>query len=96
MASEQAAQLERVRSKIEEAVMGFCEMLRVRGGTNFIMSELTAHVMNRVPSTAPDSPSRILRLMRAEGKLSYEVVNRSQSLYRLTRTADDLFPGHNE
>jgi hypothetical protein len=95
MDGEQGEQLERVRLKIEYAIHSFVDQLRLKGACEFNMSELTSHVMGLVPNTAPDSPSRILRLMRTERKLLYEVVDRSKSRYKLFLETGDLFPGHN-
>jgi hypothetical protein len=39
-------------------------------------------VLRHEPTTAPDSPGRILRELRLTGKLNYVVINRRQSLYQ--------------
>jgi hypothetical protein len=81
---EQKRQLERVTSRIGLSVYGFC---RERGcGSSFHMTELTDWA-RRMTGTAPDSPGRILRALRQNGHIEYEVVDRAKSLYRLTRVA---------
>jgi hypothetical protein len=71
---------ERVRAKIGEAVFSFC---RAHEGQAFHMEDLVRCVRHMAPFVAPDSPSRALRLLRQEGLVNYEVVSRSDSLYRV-------------
>jgi hypothetical protein len=54
----------------------------------FFMSDLTRHVSN-YPSikVAPSSPDRILRHLRAQGKIRYECVSRSKSMYKVLAVA---------
>jgi hypothetical protein len=80
----QHAQLKRVRENIESAIVGFCSR---RIGKTFRASDLAAWVIFIVPGTAPDSPSRVLRLLRADGVIEYEVVSRAGSLYRVVNVA---------
>jgi hypothetical protein len=79
----QPMELSRVTHKIGAAVLQFCRTVRV--GNTFRMESLQRYVSSVVPETAPDSPSRILRELRKKGELDYEVVKRSESLYRVTR-----------
>ena len=48
----------------------------------FHAEELRDYVIERVPEIAPDSPGRILRLLRQGRLLNYVVINRRQSLYQ--------------
>jgi hypothetical protein len=75
---EQKQQLERVSSKLAGLILEFCEQ-----HTTFHMNELVAFVVARIPNTAPGSCDRILRQLRAEGRIAYEVTNRRASLYRV-------------
>ena len=78
--SEQAENLARVTAKIGDAILRFC---RSRLGETFRMEELVRFV--RAETTiAPDSPSRILRQLRSQGLIGYEVLSRKDSLYRVT------------
>lgn len=48
------------------------------------MQDLTEFVSSRVNGfVAPDSPGRILRLLRQSGRINYVVISRSKSLYRI-------------
>jgi len=46
------------------------------------LAELTAAVLLKVGTAAPDSPGRILRQLRRRGSLAYTVVDRPASRYR--------------
>jgi hypothetical protein len=70
---------ERVYSKIAPIIMEFS---MVRAGTQFHAEELRTFVRDRAPEIAPDSPGRILRALRLEGRLNYVVLNRRDSLYQ--------------
>jgi hypothetical protein len=80
--SEQDRNIRRVRGRIGELVLAFCEARLAAGRPEFRMGELQAHVAADV-AAAPASPDRILRLLRKEGRLDYEVIDRAGSLYRL-------------
>ena len=69
---------ERVRSRIEALIRAFC-----RENDTFHMDQLTFYVQARM-KVAPDSPGRILRLLRQNG-LPVELVSRRGSLYRMVR-----------
>lgn len=69
---------ERVRGRIADAVIAF---VREHPG-QFHMSGLLAFVASRMGRfVAPDSPSRILRALAADGVVAYRVVSRRHSLY---------------
>lgn len=77
----QSANLHRVRENLFEPVTEFC---KTRLGREFRMRDLVSYCEQHVPGTAPDSPSRILRLLRGARKLNYTVVNRRRSEYLVT------------
>lgn len=80
---EQRENLERVHLSIGAIVTEFCRERLRSSEPEFHMAELTSYVLAR-SMRAPASPDRILRQLRTEGAVKYEVVNRSQSLYRVT------------
>lgn len=77
---------QRVASNIGAVVLAFCRE-RLRQGGRFHMQELNAYVQKHHES-APASADRILRQLRAEGLVKYEVLNRSESLYQLKKTTE--------
>lgn len=76
-ASEQGRQISRVASGIAQDVIAFC---RERVGQEFVVSELTAYVLER-SRRAPASADRILRQLRQQGHVSYRVVDRGVARY---------------
>jgi hypothetical protein len=76
---EQATQLARVRSRLADAVLAFC-----RQHETFQLADLHAFIRAHGDEGAPDSPSRILRDLRARNRIDYTVVNRRASQYRVT------------
>jgi hypothetical protein len=52
-------------------------------GSPFHMKDLTDYVLGQM-MVAPDTPGRILRDMKAKGKLGYTLLSRAQSLYRFS------------
>lgn len=70
--------LDRVSKRIEPYVFRFC-----LEHTEFRMDQLTKWVAEKVSGLAPDSPGRILRSLKKQGKVDYEVVDRRGSLYRI-------------
>ena len=70
---------ERVYEKIAELIMAFS---RLHAGEQFHVEELRVFVRGHLPLIAPDSPGRILRELRLQGRLDYVVINRRQSLYQ--------------
>ena len=75
--NEQQANLERVRSRIAQAIVTFCDWHSM-----FYMQELLNYV-EATTQVAPDSPGRILRDLRQKGLIDYVVLNRRQSLYQV-------------
>jgi len=68
----------RVRAKIASIILDFA---RQNTGRMFHVESLRVHVLKSAPDIAPDSPGRILRLLRQQGKLNYVVIDRRDSLY---------------
>lgn len=78
---EQAIQLGRVSDKIGAYIIEFCQyVVRAKEG-RFFMKELQAYVSGIDPTTAPDSPSRILRALRKANVIDYVVTSRADSAY---------------
>jgi|GEM_PF-2942399 len=75
------ADRERVYDRIAPLILEFRQRC---GEGQFHAEELRTFVRDRVPEIAPASPDRILRQLRLEKRLGYEVVNRRASLYRFT------------
>ena len=78
-------EFDRVSDKIAATVLSYCESL----DAPFHLEDLTVFVKERHPEIAPDSPGRILRSLRSQGWLNYEVVSRRDSLYRLIPVETD-------
>jgi hypothetical protein len=83
MPGEQLENLERVSDRISGAVLAYCRrVLATRQRPVFHMEELRAYVLKQnLGPVAPDSPGRILRQLRLEGKVDYKVISRSESVY---------------
>ena len=79
MDSEQTEELRRVRSKIAPSVLRFYQA-RLASAPYFHINELHEFVVRDV-QIAPASPDRILRALRQEGRLDYDVINRRASYY---------------
>ena len=85
----QQKHLERVSQCIASAILSFWQH---RGyGREFTMGELQTFVNSRV-KCSPDSPSRILRALRLEGRVNYSVVNRAKSLYKILPPPNGQIP----
>jgi hypothetical protein len=72
----------RVYGRIAPLILAFS---REYAGRQFNADQLRRYVGRHVPDIAPDSPGRILRELRLEGRLHYVVLNRRQSLYQFRR-----------
>lgn len=83
LALEQAKQIKRVTTRIGRIVVDFC---RQHTGREFHAADLVAYVEDHSDG-APASPDRILRDLRQRGVVSYHVVSRSKSLYRIDSVA---------
>lgn len=76
----QAQNVERVSARIARHVVEFC---RERIGQQFHADDLRAYVTSKSEG-APSSPDRILRDLRQRGVVTYDVISRKGSLYRVT------------
>lgn len=74
--------LARVKQSIGDSVLAFVKGQLAEGKRTFRMADLSKHVEG-FRFYAPDSPGRILRALRREGKINYRVIDRSSSLYEL-------------
>lgn len=81
---EQQQNLGRVSKRLGRSIMTFCRAAFSSREGLFRMEQLVEYVRLSAGIVAPDSPSRILRQLRAQGRLDYVVVNRAASLYQLT------------
>lgn len=78
--NEQTENLTRVRDSIAPHIINF---IKERSGREFHGADLQQYVAEHVNGfVAPGSPDRILRDLRKRGVVSYELLSRSQSLYR--------------
>jgi hypothetical protein len=76
--NQQRKQLRRCTSALGNAILDFCRVKKT-----FHMDELQRWVTSKVHS-APSSTDRVLRELRKQGQLDYEVVSRKDSLYKIT------------
>ncbi len=79
---EQAEQLARVKSNIAPLIVEWFDSQVP--GAEFHINELTRFVWQAAPQIAADSPRRIMAALKGDGKVNYELVSRSLSLYRVT------------
>lgn len=78
--TEQQENIERVKINIAPHVLAF---VNARIGKEFRIVDLYQYVASQTKGyTAPASADRILRALKKKGELDYEVISRSQSLYR--------------
>ena len=78
----QPEELARVSGAISRAILAFLRARLNNGLWEFHADELREWVSAAV-RVAPGSADRILRELRKAGRISYVVVNRRQSLYRV-------------
>ena len=85
--SQGAAQLQKFQERglmpnnIARIAVAVEQFVRERVGQEFTANEMRSYVANLVPS-APGSPDRVMRKLRAEYKINYVLVDRMKSLYR--------------
>jgi len=80
----QTAEINRVKKKIGDLILEFYHERILIGQCGFQMNELENYINTQTPITA-GSAGRILRNLRQCGRIDYEVVKRSESLYKLVR-----------
>ena len=78
-------ELARVDEAVRSWVLLFC---RQHLFDTFRMGDLTSFVQVRT-RCAPDSPGRILRLLRKAGTVRYDLVSRRESLYVITAIEEE-------
>jgi hypothetical protein len=78
-AKTQAIELQRVKLKTADLIQQFFDAHQT--GEEFHAEDLHAFVKAKA-NIAPASADRIMRDMKQSGQVNYEVINRSQSLYR--------------
>jgi len=87
--TEQTENIIRVRDSIAPHIIQF---IREHNGKEFHGADLQQYVASHVNGfVAPGSPDRILRDLRKRGIVDYELVSRSQSLYRAGGEQGKLF-----
>jgi len=78
--NEQTEQIERVGDAIASHVSAFVTANMER---EFHVEDLRRYVYDHVAGyVSPDSPGRILRDLRQQGRVNYVVVSRAKSLYK--------------
>lgn len=82
------AKINRVSDDLKKVVLEFRSLFH--DGEVWHDSDLADFIRDSGYIIAPASPSRILRDMRAQGLLNYEVVHRRQSLYRFIPIIKEL------
>jgi hypothetical protein len=80
--SEQTQQLARVGGAIGATILAFAEQRIESLRTTFYADDLRRFVAKK-HTVAPGSADRVLRQLRAKGKLGYTLLDRASSLYRL-------------
>lgn len=80
---------ERVGSKLARLIKEFCCV-----GREFHMNDLNTYIIGKSDEyVAPDSPGRIMRMMKQQGVLNYRVISRSESKYEVLPGAINAGPG---
>jgi hypothetical protein len=82
---EQQENLERVSSRIAQAIFRFCREHR-----RFHADELRRYVVAETGIAAPGSADRILRDLRQRKLIEYRVLNRRESLYEVLWVVGDM------
>lgn len=78
----QAAQAGKAESKLSGPIKEFIGVtLHNTESHGFYLKELYDWVLTRAPEANPDSISRIMRLLRANGEINVECVSRARSFY---------------
>jgi hypothetical protein len=82
----QSAELQRVADDIASTILEFAKDRIARHRPVFHMEDLRSFV-KRKTTIAPDSPGRVLRMLRQKGALDYKVVSRAKSEYQILNAA---------
>lgn len=79
--ADQDAQLDRVSKRIRGALLAF--FMTRTPGTEYHGEDLRRHIAGQCGDVAPDSARRIASMMKREGSINYELVDKTRSLYRV-------------
>lgn len=90
-ATQQALQLDRVRGRVQTAVLEFWRSRMLASNPSFRADDLRRFVQARNPGSAPDSSMRVLRVLRTEGRANYRNTERSGSLYVALPLGEPVF-----
>lgn len=83
---EQREEIARVTSVIGNTILRFLRVRLAAGHNEFHADDLRRYISEHLTeATAPASADRILRDLRQRGVCQYEVLSRSESLYRILR-----------
>jgi hypothetical protein len=74
-------QLTRVALNLNQVIVHFWQIRMSSAGRQFTANELRQYVQHHNFGTAPASADRVMRLLRAQGKINYVLTNRAKSLY---------------
>lgn len=88
----QQEEIERVGKKIGAVILRYYQHKLSGAASDFHMEDLVTYVQTTIPSVAPDSASRILRNLRTQGELNYEVLSRTNSHYRMLPLSETNTP----
>lgn len=72
----------RVAGNLAPHVLAFVRQRVESGAVEFHLTELVQYVTAR-EMCSPNSPARILQLLKESGEVNYEVLSRRKSLYRI-------------
>ncbi len=84
--------LARCAGKVADLIVAWCKMRLTLDRPVFHMHELTGYV-GRMSNTAPESTARVLRHLRAQGRVDYRCESRAASRYRLRAFGEIILPG---
>lgn len=86
--AEQRDEITRVTSVIGSTILRFLRVRLAAGHNEFHAADLRAYLTEHLSEpTAPASADRVLRDLRQRGVCQYEVLSRSESLYRILSVA---------
>lgn len=80
--------LSRCLAKLGPLIVGWARMRLALGRPYFHLHELTDYV-STMSNGAPESTARVLRSLRAAGRVAYKCTSRTASRYVLRGVADD-------
>jgi hypothetical protein len=79
-ASVQSVEQARVEGTLAEPILAWCS---IHEHQQFRMDDLTQAIKAHFPWCAPDSPRKILNVLKRAGRVEVECIDRSRSLYQL-------------